>query len=170
MSDMDQSLMARYLESPSQESNDNTWYGDEITGPKDSNISRLMFHNVNGLSLYSTEGLDMFTNEQYLLEVDIQGISEHCLDTTKYEFYQTAKEIVRRNTSVQSLLTLHSTDEPAVNLYKPGGTGFLVLGDTVSRLEPNGLSGDSMGRWSTIHFRRHDQPPVSIITTTSLCS
>ena len=112
-----------------------------------------MFHNVNGISLRGTEGLDMFVNEQVSMEIDIQGITEHCLDSTKYPVYQTAQDIVRSQAPGLSVLSLHSSTESALNLYKPGGTGWLVLGDIVSRLEPNGISGDSMGRWSSMHLR-----------------
>ena len=39
---------------------------------KDSRTTRIMFHNVNGLSLHGTDGLEMFVNDQVTLEIDIQ--------------------------------------------------------------------------------------------------
>lgn len=89
-----------------------------------------MFHNVNGLTLHGTEGSDLFVHEQESLEVDVQGITEHCLDTTKFPVYQTAQDIVRQTYGDNALLFLNSSTEPAVNLYKPGGTGFIYDGKT----------------------------------------
>lgn len=169
MSHRDIPLLAPFLSKETSDPRDNTWQGDDISGPKDSHVTRVMFHNLNGLSLKGTEGIDMFVHDQALHEVDIQGITEHCLDTTKYRVYQTAQDITRQHSAAQSLLTLHSCEEPAVNVYKPGGTGFLITGDAVSRLEPNGISGDKIGRWSTIHFRRKGKPPITIISAYQVC-
>lgn len=116
--------MANFFRSTTQRQNDNIWMGDEIIGHKAQGIIRMMFHNINGLSIRATEGLDMLINEQSTLDVDIQGIIEHCLDTTKYQVYQTSQDIVRRQAQQQALLVLHSSRESALNLYKPGGTGF----------------------------------------------
>ena len=169
MSFMTNHPMARYLRQGRKQSDETKWQGDDISSGKDSHTTRIMFHNVNGLSLRGTDGLEMFVNDQVTLDIDIQGITEHCLDTTKFPVYQTAQEIVQHQAPGQSLLSLHSSAEPALNLYKPGGTGFLVLGESVSRLEPNGIIGDMMGRWSSLHFRRKTQPPITIITAYQVC-
>jgi exonuclease III len=169
MSPLGQNPMARFFQQATTNPTDETWQGDNVSGNKEPNVTRVMFHNVNGISLNGTEGLDMFVNEQKTLDVDIQGITEHCLDTTKYQVYQTAQEIVRSHAMTQSRISLHSSEEPAVNIYKPGGTGFLLLGDVVGRLESNGTSGDSMGRWSAVHFRRRNQSPITIITAYQVC-
>lgn len=67
------------------------------------------------------------------------------------------------------MLTLHSSNEPSINPYKPGGTGTLLLGPIVGRLEANGIYGDPMGRWSVTHFRRRDQSPITVITAYQVC-
>jgi hypothetical protein len=64
---------------------------------------------------------------------------------------------------------MDSSAESALHQYKPGGTGILVLGDTASRLEPNGKHGDAMGRWSIIHFRRRNLPPLTVISIYQVC-
>ena len=142
--------MARFLRPATPHQLDSAWQGDDLSSQKDTHATRIMFHNVNGISLRGTEGLDIFVNEQVTLDIDIQGITEHCLDTTKYQVYQTAQDIVRTQAPGLSALSLHSSNESAVNLYKPGGTGFLALGEVVSRLEPNGISGDGTSEtWIT---------------------
>jgi hypothetical protein len=97
-----------------------------------------MFHNINHLNLYGTEGFDMFVHEQHSLQVDIQAFSEHCLDTTKFLVTHTAKDILRKSSLGQHLLHWNSSTESAVNTYKPGGTGILMIGPICSRLEPEG--------------------------------
>lgn len=86
-----------------------------------------MFHNVNGLTLKGTEGLDLFVHEQQSLDVNVQGITEHCLDTTKPSVFLAAQEILRQTYGANAILLLTSSTEPAVNVYKPGGTGLLAI-------------------------------------------
>ena len=159
--------MARYLRTNNVIDND--WKGNNLSTSKDVNTTRLMFHNVNGMSLTGIDGLDMFIHEQTTLDVDIQGISEHCLDTSKFQVHQDAQDILQRQYHGQSMLQLNSSQESALNVYKPGGTGFLALGDIVSRLESQGRGGDPMGRWSDLHFQRRDQSPVTLISAYQVC-
>lgn len=133
---------------------DNKWYGHEIQETKPPTHTRIMFHNINHLNLHGTDGLDMFVHEQHSLQVDIQGFSEHCLDTTKFYVNHTAREILRSNYFGPSLLHWNSSTEPAINIYKPGGTGIMILGKQTSRLEPNGKGNDPLGRWCYITLRR----------------
>ena len=48
--------------------------------------------------------------------------------------------------------------------YLPGGTASLLLGKTISRIEPHCRGGDEMGRWSFITLRRSHRPPLVIYT------
>lgn len=131
---------------------DSKWHGDEIPFNKEPDRTRVLFHNVNGLALTGTNGFDIFANEQAAINVDIQAISEHCLDTSKFGVTYTAKNILRTKLESTALLQLDSSTETAIHHYKPGGTGILLMGPTTSRLEPNGRGGDHMGRWSYIHL------------------
>ena len=140
---------------------DQTWQGDEMSTDKSPHTTRLMFHNVNGLSIRGIEGFDMFAQEQAQVQVDIQGFSEHCLDTTKYQVYQTTQDILRTHFPGQSSLQLTSSTEPALNIYKPGGTGILLLGNLVSRQEPRGKGGDAMGRWSYLQLHNSRILPIT---------
>ena len=146
------------------------WQGDEIAQGKDDDTdTRMLFHNVNGLSLKGTEGFDVFLNEQALLQVDIQAISEHCLDTTKFRVLHDASEIARLCIPGRHVIQLDSSSEPAIHQYKPGGTGLLLLGPITGRLEPQGRGGDPMGRWSYVHLRRKHLPPLTIISAYQVC-
>lgn len=147
----------------------NEWQGDDISHDKDDNTIRMMFHNVNGLPLKGSEGLDMFINEQINTQVDLQGIVEHCLDTTKFTVLQTAQDSLRRHYKGSTLLQMNSSSESALHTYKPGGTGIMVLGSLASRLEPKGRGGDPMGRWSYIQIRRRQATPITIVTAYQVC-
>ena len=147
----------------------NEWQGDDLSYDKHSQQIRIMFHNVNGLPIKGPEGLDMFINEQINLQVDLQGIAEHCLDTTKVSVLQVAQETLRRQYKGQTLLQMNSSSESALHTYKPGGTGIVVLGSLAGRLEPNGRGGDQMGRWSYIQIRRRQSTPITIITAYQVC-
>lgn len=148
---------------------DNNWQGDEIRHEPVHNVTRIMFHNINGITLKGTEGLDMIVNEQASMHVDIQAISEHCLDTTKCQVTHTMAEILRTKYAGPSLAQFNSSLESALHSYKPGGTGLLLIGTTTSRLEPNGRGGDDMGRWSYVHLRRKRSPPLTIIAAYQVC-
>jgi hypothetical protein len=56
-----------------------------------------------------------------------------------------------------------------MNIYKPGGTGILVLGSVVGRQEPNGRGGDTMGRWSYLQLQRKHFPPITVISAYQVC-
>lgn len=128
-----------------------------------------MFHNIRHLPLHGTDGFEMFIHAQSNMQVDLQGISEHCLDTTKFHVYQTTRDILRRTFHNQATIQLNSSSEPAQNIYKPGGTGIIALGQITSRLEPMGKGGDPLGRWSYVHLRRKQLPPLTIISVYQVC-
>ena len=163
------SRMETFLRLPPNSSKDSIWQGDEISHVKDENHIRIMFHNVNGLSSKGVDGFDTFANDQADLQIDIQGFSEHCLDTTKFQVYNGAQETIRRHYQGQIALQMDSSRETALNVYKPGGTGILALGDVVGRQEPRGRGGDPLGRWSYVHLRRKTKPPVTIISAYQVC-
>ena len=121
------------------------WHGDQIKPHKSPGHTRVMFHNVRGLSLEGPECLDIFTHDQSSLHIDIQLISEHCLDTTKFLVTQQIQEKLMRQHPGKAVAQFNSSSEPAVATYKPGGTAMLVLGNHISRVEPNGKGGDPLG-------------------------
>ena len=94
---------------------DHQWQGDEFTPDKDYKMTRVMFHNVNGLTLKGTDGLDIFINEQRSLQVDVQAISEHCLDTTKFQVVHSATKILRQQCPGQATIQFDSRTDPGLN-------------------------------------------------------
>ena len=149
---------------------DDLWQGDDISSDKDIFSTRIMFHNVNGLTTTGIKGMDNFAHEQELLQVDIQGFSEHCLDTEKFQVQHSLHHTLHRHYPGRHTLQIQSSAETAVNQYKPGGTGILALGKVTGRQEPNGKGGDPLGRWSYLHLRRQGLPPVTIISAYQVCS
>ena len=133
---------------PNSSSHDR-WQGHEISPAKAPHTFRLMFHNVNGVgSKQYINNMSIIANEQCSLEVDVQGITEHCINIHRFD-------------KLQSGIRQHITDQKVVmqidaglmdteSVYLPGGTASIVIGDTVGRLEPKGQNGDHMGRWSYI--------------------
>ena len=166
---MGHTLMDPFLQHPTNITQDPLWQGDDISNGKDDHHLRMMFHNVNGLSSKGVDGLDMFVNDQADLQIDIQGFSEHCLDTAKFSVFQGARDTISRHYQGQTILQMDSSGEEALHIYKPGGTGLLVLGDVVGRQETQGRGGDPLGRWSYIHLRRKFKPPVTIISAYQVC-
>lgn len=162
-------LLTNFFPTRSTPTTDIAWQGDEISGDAEYNDFRVMFHNVNGLAVKGPESFEMFIHDQSRIQVDIMGISEHCLDTTKFQIMHSIRTTARQHFPGQSLVQFHSSSEPAINTYKPGGTGLVLLGNVVSRLESNGRGGDPMGRWSYVHLHRRHQNPLTIISAYQVC-
>jgi hypothetical protein len=99
--------MTTFLDESQTQSLDEKWQGDEIPMNKDKEHTRIMFHNVNGLSVKGTKGIDAFAHEQTTLQVDIQCFSEHCLDTTKFQITHTTHDILQRHYPGQYSIQLH---------------------------------------------------------------
>ena len=132
-------LIDKFLRDDGHHQQDCEWKGDDLSNTKDSQVTRIMFHNVNGLTLTGVEGMDMFVHDQATLHVDIHGFSEHCLDSTQFRVTQKVKDTMRQHYPGQSSVHLQSSSEPALNVYKPGGTGLLLLGNVIGRQEPQGM-------------------------------
>lgn len=119
--------------------------------------------------LHGTSGLEAFIHDQSTLQIDVQGFSEHCLDTTKFQILQRAREILRRQFPGHSTIQLHSSRETSLHSYKPGGTGILVLGKLTSQLESRSRGGDPLGRWSYLSLRRQHFPPITVVSVYQVC-
>jgi hypothetical protein len=50
-----------------------------------------------------------------------------------------------------------------------GGTRIMAFNTTIGRLLHNGKGGDAMGRWSYVHCKRHNSPPITIILVYQVC-
>ena len=75
---------------------DTQWQGHQIPDEKHPEHTRFMVQNVRGITLEGHTGVDIQAYDQVTLQVDIQAISEHCLDTTKFTVTQNIKEKLRQ--------------------------------------------------------------------------
>lgn len=135
--------------------------------PPDSNACAVL--NPTNDVIGGPEGFDIFLKELSLLQVDVLGLSEHCLDTTKYRVLHSLQTTAARHSPGRVLLQLDSCSEPAIHQYKPGGTGIIAFRQVTSTLEPNGRGDDPLGRWSYLHLRRKNLSPLTIISAYQVC-
>ena len=147
------------------------WHGHETPTTKPDHTFRIMFHNVNGIgSKNYINNMSILANEQCTLEVDVQGITEHCINIHHFDTHSKLQSGVRQQIVDQKVvMQIDAGNMSTESVYLPGGTATIVIGDTVGRLEPKGQNGDPMGRWSYIHLRRKARPPLTIYTVYQVC-
>jgi hypothetical protein len=148
---------------------DTQWHGDVFSHDKDAPSTRLLVQNIRGLHLNGPKGMDMALYNQATLTIDIFALSEHCLDTSKFQIKQSLQTTLQREFPGKATMQVDSSANPSINNYKPGGTGLIALGDVVGRLEPKGKGGDPLGRWSYLIFRRKNLPPLIIYSVYQVC-
>jgi hypothetical protein len=117
----------------------------------------------------TTTTLDILSHDQDLLMVDLQGTSEHQLDTNQQPLVSALQTNLRSSYPGQSTLQIDSSASSAIYTYKPGGTAIIAVGDIVGRLESGGKGGDPIGRWSFLHLHRRNMPPLTVISAYQVC-
>jgi len=93
-----------------------------------------------------------------------QETSIHWDTLTSYEIYQQCK-----NTALQIKLTMASSQEPAVEWYKPGGTLLLTLNPWTSCIVLQG-SDTILGRWTYQEFLRKNENRVIVVSGYHVCN
>lgn len=118
--------------------------GDKMT-KKLENHTRVYAQNVNGFKL-DQEGGDFTAMCKIIKEVqaDVTCVSEHNVDCTKHYVNNLLRTAARRFIPLPSELTLGTTPISTENVYKPGGTLLMSVGDVVGRRVDSGS--DSLGR------------------------
>jgi hypothetical protein len=112
----------------------NIFWGDEQFNEKAEGLIRVMVANVNGFSL-DRQGGQYYNYCRALrsTQVDIARGQEHNLDTTK-----SAVRSILHNTTQQhwqrNWISFASTPLKFENLFKPGGTFIVSVGNITSRL------------------------------------
>jgi hypothetical protein len=154
---------------PTYTTDDGLWKGDVLADPKPPDTTRILFHNIRGMQVDQTTTLDILSHDQNLLTVDLQGISEHQLDTNQHPLISALQSNLRRSYPGQSTLQIDSSASSALYTYKPGGTAIIAVGDIVGRFESGGKGGDPMGQRSFLHLRRRDMPPLTVISAYQVC-
>ena len=130
-----------------------------------------MFHNINGVGTKQfTNNMAALVNEQCTLDVDIQGITEHCINIHHLNTHSRLQSGIKQQITDQKIvLQINAGDMDTDNIYLPGGTAIIASGDAVGRIEPKGTNGDPMGRWSFVHLRRKGKSPLTVYTVYQVC-
>jgi hypothetical protein len=149
---------------PIKHTTETTWMGQRPQDTKPNNTLRLLFQNVNGLGPQYAQQLSILANEQLTLDVDILAITEHCVNVHHRDTQKILHNTLRTSIQEKTALQIDSSATMTTNCYLPGGTAIMIAGHAVGRLEPNGKGGDKMGRWSYIHLRRQNLPPLTIFS------
>jgi ribonuclease HI len=139
----------------------NAYWGDELK-EKAENTIRVMAANVNGFSLDRRGGqYDNYCRVLRAVQVDIACGQEHNLDTTK-----SVVRSILHNTTQQhwqrNRITFSSTPLKFENLYKPGGTFILSVGNITSRMSE--CFQDKWGRWTSQTYRGRDGRSLTVIS------
>ena len=143
----------------------NQWVGDAFSEDKPTKTLRLAFQNLNGLgSTQYKNQISLLANEQVTLDIDILGMTEHCVNIRHQDTLKNLQQAIRSTTYEKTTLQINASESPTNQRYLPGGTALMLIGNTVGRIEPNGRGGDAMGRWSYVHLRRKKMKPITIIT------
>lgn len=147
------------------------WKGNKSQTPAEA-VTAIAFQNLHGL-LTTNSTLDIALNElidnmdHYNLHM--LCVSEHHMATANHRLRKRIHDTIRKIRPGQILHQFHSGPETDRADRLVGGTGIIALGPITGRTQPGGRGGDSMGRWSVIHLRRFQMPPVSIISVYQVC-
>jgi hypothetical protein len=144
-----------------QNSRTNHAWGDELS-EKEEGLVRVYATNLNGFSLDRRGGqYDNFCRTIKEVQADITCGQEHNLDTTKSAvrsvLHHTTTQHWRRNR-----IGFASTPIAFENLYKPGGTFIMSVGDMTSRLRDRYR--DKWERWTSQTFQGRAGRLVTIIS------
>jgi hypothetical protein len=122
------------------------FYGDTLQLPKPDNVFRIATKNINHLSVNKIDNqITLLCRDQKRLEIDLQGIIEHKVDTNKYHIRQ-AFHASTRTVFEHATVELGSSEYKSVTDYKPGGTAIIAQGDVTGRIHLH--ESDKYGRWS----------------------
>jgi hypothetical protein len=144
---------------------DDEWMGPTPAVEPPPHNLRIAFNNINGLgSQQYSHTIQHIADSQRSLEIDILGITEHCINIGQPRVRNTIHTNLKKHFLGQYILQIDSAQMTTKTAYLPGGTATLLLGNIIGRLEPNGRGGDPLGRWSYITLRRKHRPPITIYT------
>ena len=119
------------------------------------------FANVHGLRSQRTPlvvSLHDMTAAMTSARISVLGMSEHQISIKDPHIVaQTINQFARiRRQQHPTICQFNSSNETSAGTGRlMGGTAIMAIGDIIGRLIPNGSDGDSMGRWSYIHLKRH---------------
>ena len=139
----------------------NKFWGDELI-EKGEDVLRVYAANVNGFSLDRRGGqYDNFCRTIKEVQADIACGQEHNLDTMN----SSVRSIVHNTTQQhwkRNRTNFASSQLKFENLYKPGGTFILSVGEVTSRLCSRFQ--DKWGRWTSQTFQGRRGRQVTVIS------
>jgi len=145
---------------------DNEPWGDMWAIPHLATTFRIVSKNTGTLN---PQNLDMqaITNKLVHLNASVfvaQETNIHWDPLTRYQIYQQCKSM-----AAQIKLTTASSQEPAADWYKPGGTLLLTLNQWTSRVISQG-SDLLLGRWAYQEFLGRNNQCVIVISGYRMCN
>ena len=152
------------------------WVGTEFSpsmSPHEDQFN-ICFSNIHGLRKHKTsihEAIHDLVQELMTYKICMAGISEHNVAIRDPGIPEKIhKTILQMRCHHPIFFSLHSSSETSAGSGRlMGGTGITVLDDLVGRIEQDGSGGDPMGRWSYVHLRRPQKPPVTVISIYQVC-
>ena len=132
--------------------------------PKPSNITRIYFQNVNGISVRQPGTWDITCSHTCNIEVNLALFAEHKLDTQQPQVLSSLYKGSRKISGMGTFtINATSTSIKAATTHKPGGVMTLIPGSTKGRVLESGQ--DPQGRWVYTKLRQATGPPITIINT-----
>ena len=134
--------------------NTNHAVGDMLALPKQYDITRIYFQNINGTTVTNPSTWETLCTDIQHMDIDISLWAEHNLDIHKPWVQAKLHEATRKTFGLGSYdLQTGSTPIPSQTSYKPGGTLSLVQGPLRGRILERGH--DKLGWWNYIKLRQH---------------
>jgi hypothetical protein len=133
--------------------------------PKEPNITRLHFQNINGVSLRNGGTWELVCDHYKQMEVDIALACEHKVDTTHKTNLATMRAHATKLLG-QGTFTLEAASTPSQARRwetKSGGTLAMAIGPTKGRIAST--YSDDAGRWVAITLLRQHRPNLTCICT-----
>ena len=122
------------------------YMGNEIEAKEDG-VFRIYGCNPNGINLDINGGdYNELLEEMDRFQADTFCLYETNLDTTKTRVKTLIYENTQKVFDHKAKTTITSSNIPAKNEFKPGGTLIATVGDSAGRVIASGQ--DNLGRWS----------------------
>ena len=149
------------------------WMGTPI--PPRHDIFTIGFSNINGLKTdaktpLNTSLRDLVSTLNYY-DISLFGMSEHHVALKNPGVAEKIHKFERTTRpTLPTKCFLHSSQETTTdNRRLMGGTGLIVLQNTIGRLRPKGHGGDNMGRWSYVQLQRTNNRILTVVSIYQVC-
>lgn len=146
------------------------WFGHSFDDTKDNGVFRLGFQNLNNIGSTSiAANFKILAANQEAMDIDLLGFSEHGINYNKPQVREKVAQATKGAFAGRSATQLTSGNMERPSNSLPGGTGIMMIGNTVGRIEPQGNGTDRMGRWTYYTLRRRHQTPLTIYSVYMVC-